>query len=373
MSVGALYLVELTNSSHLPFQRQFTNDCRRNLPRDHMIYTKSPTIPSFYQSKAGGFVGCYWEISDLLTRFVLGDRGTSLAQRGSLQKKGVQPVNRTVLFVSFCLAIITGCAISDNSETESGKAAIATPTAENSPAPILAVSEPAVATIAARGLSHEEIRQLQIRLKELGFDPGPTDGVPGAKTRAAFGRLQASCTAWNSMAENSAQREAGALDRKLPASGKDIQMVQRSLRGAGFDSGPVDGILGTRTKTVLMAVQSTCPKINELANNLSFSVSASEKQKSAEPAFTGGSNAQQSIRSSASAGAGKQTSTSTAAQTNEEIRILQLRLRDAGFDPGPFDGVMGPKTKSALQQYEASQHGKKTKVSLTTDDAASHY
>ena len=122
-----------------------------------------------------------------------------------------------------------------------------------------------------------------------------------------------------------------------------------------------------------MAVQSTCPKINELANNLSFSVSASEKQKSAEPAFTGGSNAQQSIRSSASAGAGKQTSTSTAAQTNEEIRILQLRLRDAGFDPGPFDGVMGPKTKSALQQYEASQHGKKTKVSLTTDDAASHY
>ena len=85
------------------------------------------------------------------------------------------------------------------------------------------------------------------------------------------------------------------------------------------------------------------------------------------------SNTQQSLRPSPSAGAPKQTSTPVAAQTNEEIRILQLRLRDAGFDPGPFDGIMGQKTRSALQQYEASQRGKKTKISLTTEDAASHY
>ena len=282
-------------------------------------------------------------------------------------------MNRTVLFVPFCLAIITGCAISDNSESEPGKPAIAQPAAENSPAPIVAASQPAVVMTTARGLTHEEIRQLQARLKDVGFDPGPTDGVPGAKTRAAFGRLQSSCAAWNSIAENSAQGEAAALDRKLPASGKDIQMVQRSLRGAGFDSGPVDGIVGARTKTVLMAVQNTCPKIRELADNLSFSVSVSEKQKSVGPGFTRGSHAQSAIHPPASTGASKQTSTSIAAQTNEEIRILQLRLRDAGFDPGPFDGVMGPKTRSALQQYEASQRGKKSKVNLTTEDAVSHY
>lgn len=282
-------------------------------------------------------------------------------------------MNRTVLFLPFCLAVITGCAISDNSETEAGKTASAAPAAEIVPAPILEISDPPVAMTAVRGLTHEEIRLLQIRLKDVGFDPGLTDGVPGAKTRAAFGRLQTSCAAWNSMAENSAQAEARALDLKLPASGKDIQMVQRSLRGAGFDSGPVDGILGTRTKAVLMAVQSTCPKINELANNLSFSVSVSEKQKSAEPVFTSLSNMQHNVRPSVSVDVGKQTSMSTAAQTNEEIRILQLRLRDAGFDPGPFDGIMGAKTRSALQRYEASQRGKKTKISLTTEDAASHY
>jgi peptidoglycan hydrolase-like protein with peptidoglycan-binding domain len=281
-------------------------------------------------------------------------------------------VNKTVLIVLFCLIVITGCVMSD-SETDSDKAMITTPIepAENSPTPAATVSEPSVLTPRAHTFSQEEIRQLQIRLKVVGFDPGAADGVPGARTRAAMARLQTSCAAWKSMADNSAQQEAGAVDGKFPASRKDIELVQRQLRTAGFDPGPLDGILGLRTRTVLTAVQNTCPKINEFADNLSFPASVSEKQKSA--ALMSGSNTQQSLRPSPSAGAAKQTSTPVGAQTNEEIRILQLRLRDAGFDPGPFDGIMGQKTRSALQQYEASQRGKKTKVSLTTEDAASHY
>lgn len=281
-------------------------------------------------------------------------------------------MNKTVLIVLFCLIVITGCVMSD-SETDSDKAMITTPIepAENSPTPAATVSEPSVLTPRAHTFSQEEIRQLQIRLKVVGFDPGAADGVPGARTRAAMARLQTSCAAWKSMADNSAQQEAGAVDGKFPASRKDIELVQRQLRTAGFDPGPLDGILGLRTRTVLTAVQNTCPKINEFADNLSFPASVSEKQKSA--ALMSGSNTQQSLRPSPSAGAAKQTSTPVGAQTNEEIRILQLRLRDAGFDPGPFDGIMGQKTRSALQQYEASQRGKKTKVSLTTEDAASHY
>jgi len=61
MTLGALCLVELMISSHLPFQRQLTNDRRRNLPHAHMIYTKSPMIPSFYPRKVGRFVGYYWQ------------------------------------------------------------------------------------------------------------------------------------------------------------------------------------------------------------------------------------------------------------------------------------------------------------------------
>ena len=284
-------------------------------------------------------------------------------------------MNKTVLIVLFCLVVITGCVMSDNSETDSDKAMISTPIepAENSPTPAATVSEPSVLTPRAHTVSQEEIRQLQIRLKVVGFDPGAADGVPGARTRAALARLQTSCAAWKSTADNFAQQEAGAVDGKFAVSRKDIELVQRRLRTAGFDPGPVDGILGLRTRTVLTAVQNTCPKINELADNLSFPASVSEKQKSAALMGASGSNTQQSLRPSPSAGVPKQAPTPVAAQTNEEIRILQLRLRDAGFDPGPFDGIMGQKTRSALQQYEASQRGKKTKISLTTEDAASHY
>jgi peptidoglycan hydrolase-like protein with peptidoglycan-binding domain len=59
--------------------------------------------------------------------------------------------------------------------------------------------------------------------------------------------------------------------------------------------------------------------------------------------------------------AAKQPSAPVAVRPQEDIRILQLRLRDAGYDPGPFDGVMGPKTKLALQQMQASQRRGKAK------------
>ena len=39
---------------------------------------------------------------------------------------------------------------------------------------------------------------------------------------------------------------------------------------------------------------------------------------------------------------------------SEKIRQEQLRLRDAGFDPGPIDGILGPKTKVAMQRYQKS-------------------
>jgi peptidoglycan hydrolase-like protein with peptidoglycan-binding domain len=36
------------------------------------------------------------------------------------------------------------------------------------------------------------------------------------------------------------------------------------------------------------------------------------------------------------------------------VRDAQLALRDAGFDPGRIDGVMGPRTQSALREFQAS-------------------
>lgn len=35
------------------------------------------------------------------------------------------------------------------------------------------------------------------------------------------------------------------------------------------------------------------------------------------------------------------------------MREVQLALLAAGYDPGPIDGIMGPRTKAALRQYIA--------------------
>lgn len=40
--------------------------------------------------------------------------------------------------------------------------------------------------------------------------------------------------------------------------------------------------------------------------------------------------------------------------SREAVKVLQTRLREAGFDPGPSDGILGPRTKAAAQNYQSS-------------------
>ena len=40
---------------------------------------------------------------------------------------------------------------------------------------------------------------------------------------------------------------------------------------------------------------------------------------------------------------------------SEKIRQEQSRLRDAGFDPGPVDGILGPRTKAAMERYRSDR------------------
>jgi len=36
----------------------------------------------------------------------------------------------------------------------------------------------------------------------------------------------------------------------------------------------------------------------------------------------------------------------------ELVRMVQLVLNDSGFDPGPIDGVLGPKTSAAIKKFQ---------------------
>jgi peptidoglycan hydrolase-like protein with peptidoglycan-binding domain len=44
------------------------------------------------------------------------------------------------------------------------------------------------------------------------------------------------------------------------------------------------------------------------------------------------------------------------AQGSDTIRQAQQALKDKGVDPGPIDGVNGPKTRAAVRQYQEQNH-----------------
>jgi len=40
---------------------------------------------------------------------------------------------------------------------------------------------------------------------------------------------------------------------------------------------------------------------------------------------------------------------------SEQVKTVQKALQDKGMDPGPVDGIMGPKTMAALKAFQKDQ------------------
>ena len=49
------------------------------------------------------------------------------------------------------------------------------------------------------------------------------------------------------------------------------------------------------------------------------------------------------------------TSMDGGAGGSEQVKAVQKALQDKGMDPGPIDGVMGPKTMAALKAFQKDQ------------------
>lgn len=45
----------------------------------------------------------------------------------------------------------------------------------------------------------------------------------------------------------------------------------------------------------------------------------------------------------------------SATLTPETIKVVQEALRDQGYEPGPIDGVAGPKTEAALRAFQSAK------------------
>lgn len=101
-----------------------------------------------------------------------------------------------------------------------------------------------------------------------------------------------------------------------------IRQAQRALKDKGHDPGPIDGVLGRRTRAALRHYQQ--------AEGLNV---------------TGQLDTETGARLGLPRGVGP--------PSRERVLELQKALAETGHDPGPMDGIFGPKTKAALRSYVA--------------------
>ncbi|MDP2606178.1 MAG: peptidoglycan-binding domain-containing protein [Deltaproteobacteria bacterium] len=146
---------------------------------------------------------------------------------------------------------------------------------------------------------------------------------------------------------------AGDSDRKQPSSvtldAEEIRKVQTLLKTVGFDPGPVNGAFGPKTKIALSRLRSSCAGLNDLLHGVDLEKIAPAIESSA-------ANRNKAARTMP----GKQ-----------DIRVIQVRLKDAGFDPGTVDGISGPNTRGAVARFRLGCGAVKTMLPAVLEAATS--
>ncbi len=133
----------------------------------------------------------------------------------------------------------------------------------------------------------------------------------------------------------STETAAPATIAKRGDRGGAVRTLQDRLTQAGFSPGTIDGIFGRRTQAAVTAFQQA---VGLEATGIYDSVTAERLASYTPPA-------------------GGDTSTETPADSGGASSIMstreaQQRLTDAGFDPGPVDGLYGRRTRAGLEAFQ---------------------
>jgi len=111
---------------------------------------------------------------------------------------------------------------------------------------------PRAAAADAEGTPPRLVREAQRALSRAGHDPGAADGVVGPRTRAALaGYQRAEGLPPTGRLDPETIARLGIARRALEGTPQHVRAAQEALRDMGHDPGPIDGIMGRRTKAAL--------------------------------------------------------------------------------------------------------------------------
>jgi len=174
------------------------------------------------------------------------------------------------------------------------------------------------------------VLELQTRLKAVGHDPGPLDGVFGTRTELAVRDLQRShalpitgvvdAATWTALNGSSAAPLLARGDRGAP-----VLDLQQRLAAAGHDPGPLDGVYGMRTAAAVGRFQTAA----SLPATGIVDQATWDRLLEASVLFAQGDR-------------------------GDGVAEIQAHLAALGFNPGPTDGKFGLRTGGAVSAFQAS-------------------
>lgn len=179
------------------------------------------------------------------------------------------------------------------------------------------------------------VRDAQQRLTALGLYAGPVDGIWGPDTQVAVERFQ----------RNRGLQVTGDLNQvttsalqAAPLPSATVRDTQQRLSALGFYDGAVDGVWGAETRRAVERFQ----RSRGLAVTGDVNAATASALRSAPPPAP------------VASGAANPPAT-TEATDPTAVRTVQNRLHQLGFFNDPADGVWGPSTQVALENFQRAR------------------
>jgi len=164
---------------------------------------------------------------------------------------------------------------------------------------------------------------------------------------------------------------------KGSASKDEIMKAQQALKDKGMYMGAVDGMMNADTQKALRDYQqkNNLKASGTLDTETMASLGLSSERQSSTKASRSESKPSGAEAKPAKKGAKPKDSSQysgnkTSQYSKDEVRKSQSALKQAGFDPGAIDGIMGPMTMTALRNYQ-SENGLQVSGNLDSQTQSS--